>query len=168
VIRILAPLAAALLFLAACSPEETAAIPGPATMTEEAVGHYCQMYVLEHPGPKAQLFLEGVAAPLWFSQVRDAVIYKRSPEKTADIVVIYVSDMGAAPSWEEPGTGNFIRAEDAVFVVGADMAGGMGAPEFVPFAREDDARAFAAEHGGTLMRFDDIPDEAIGEVPAGE
>jgi nitrous oxide reductase accessory protein NosL len=29
-------------------------------MTEEAVGHFCQMELLEHPGPKAQAHLDGL------------------------------------------------------------------------------------------------------------
>src|SRR5690606_11319399 len=98
-------------------------------------------------------YLEGYPAPLWFSQVRDAVEFQRSPEKIAEIVIIYVSDMGAAPSWEDPGNDNWIRAEDAYYVVGAAIQGGMGAPEFVPFAQEKAGLDFIASHGGTLMRF---------------
>jgi copper chaperone NosL len=37
----------------------------------------------------------------------------------------------------------------------------MGAPELVPFETEAHARAFIAEHGGTIMRLEDIPSEAV-------
>lgn len=149
------------LAVAACNEQQTAAIPSPASMTEEAVGHLCQMYVLDHPGPKAQAFLDGHEAPIWFSQVRDALGYMKAPEKTAEIVVVYVSDMGAAPSWEDPGADNWIRADTAVFVVGTSREGGMGAPEVVPFAEQSAAEDFARRHGGTTMRLADIPVDAV-------
>ena len=47
--------------------------PPPVAMTPESVGHYCQMNVLEHPGPKGQIWLKDVLSPLFFSQVRDVV-----------------------------------------------------------------------------------------------
>ncbi|MBP9950288.1 MAG: nitrous oxide reductase accessory protein NosL, partial [Cypionkella sp.] len=48
-----------LLALPACR-DETAAIPQPLEMTAQTVGHFCQMNVLEHPGPKGQIHLEGL------------------------------------------------------------------------------------------------------------
>ncbi len=149
------------LFLAGCKEEDTpAAKPGPAVLTDSAIGHYCQMVVLDHPGPKAQIFLAGEDEPLWFDQVRDGLAYLRSPEKTGEIAAFYVSDMAVAPSWEEPGVENWIEAEEAWFVVGSDARGGMGAPEMVPFGSEEAARDFAASRGGEVMRLDDIPAEA--------
>ena len=87
------------LLLAACRTEPDA--PPPTAMTAESVGHYCQMNLLEHPGPKAQVFLEGSSAPLFFSQVRDAIAYMRAPEQVAPILAVYVNDMGrAGATWE--------------------------------------------------------------------
>lgn len=153
-------LALAALLLSACK-EEVAAIPDPAPLTEEAVGHFCQMNVLTHGGPKAQIHLEGWDAPLFFTQVRDGLAYLRGPERDARVLATYVSDMGAAPSWEEPGTTNWIPAETAVFVIGSGRMGGMGAPEAVPFARPEHADAFIARHGGRAVSFTEIPDDAI-------
>ena len=82
--RLAAPLALTLL-VAACAQESPLEVPGPVAMTEEAVGHYCQMIVLEHPGPKAQVHIAGIAEPIWFSQVRDAFVFDRLPEETAEI-----------------------------------------------------------------------------------
>ncbi|AUM75354.1 nitrous oxide reductase accessory protein NosL [Paracoccus jeotgali] len=149
----------ALLLLAACRTE-TAALPEPATMTESAVGHFCQMNVLEHPGPKGQIWLKDVLSPLFFSQVRDVVAYQRMPEQSHEIVVAYVNDMSQAPSWEHPGVDNWMRAEDAFYVVGSARAGGMGAPEIVPFSQRADADAFADQHGGSVMQLAEIPDSA--------
>jgi copper chaperone NosL len=69
--------------------------------------------------------------------------------------------MSRAPSWDAPGAGNWIAAEDAIFVVGADVTGGMGAPELAPFETEQAARGFAALHGGEVMRLPDIPVDAV-------
>lgn len=153
-------IALALLALAACREDEAAAPPEPVTMTAEAVGHYCQMTVLDHPGPKAQIHLAGLPAPIFFSQVRDAVAYLRMPEQSHAVRAVFVSDMAAAADWENPGPDNWIAAGDAVFVVGSDRTGGMGAPEIVPFSTAEAARAFAAQYGGTPMSLDQIPDSA--------
>ena len=153
-------LALALLLLAGCGEEETA-LPDPVRLTAEALGHYCMMTVLDHEGPKAQIHLEGVPEPIFFAQVRDALAYAKGPERSADLLAIYVSDMGAAPSWADPGPGNWILARDAHFAVGADVRGGMGAPEVVPFSSPGAAARFAARHGGEAMAFADIPDAAV-------
>jgi copper chaperone NosL len=151
----------AILAVAACR-EEVAAIPDPVPMTEEAVGHYCQMDLLEHPGPKAQVHLDGQPGmPLFFSQVRDAVAYQRMPEQSHAITAIYVSDMANAPSWEDPGATNWVRADLAHYVVGATIPGGMGAPELVPFSRPEAAAEFAARHGGAVMALAAIDDAQV-------
>lgn len=147
--------------LAACSPQEAEAPPGPVAMTKDALGHYCQMALLEHPGPKAQVHLDGTAAPLFFSQVRDAIAYQRAPEQSHPILAVYVSDMGKAPSWEAPGAENWIAAGTAFYVAGASTPGGMGAPEFVPFSTETAAAAFADRHGGKVVQLNEIADDDV-------
>lgn len=150
-----------LLVLAACR-DETAERPGPAALTVEAVGYYCQMDLLEHPGPKGQAHLEGMPAPLFFSQVRDLVAYMRMPEQSHVVTIAYVSDMAdPGATWDDPGATNWIAAADAIYVVGSDVTGGMGAPETVPFSTREAALAFAERHGGTVMALDDIPDDAV-------
>ena len=150
----------ALLALSACR-EETAEIPPPIEMTATAVGHYCQMDLLEHPGPKAQIHLKDVSAPIFFAQVRDALAFQRMPEQNSVITAIYVSDMDRAASWAEPGADNWVAADAAWFVMGSQQAGGMGADEMVPFASEAGAQAFATKHGGKVLRANDIPDTAV-------
>lgn len=149
------------LLLAACQEDtqDISAVP----LTVEAVGHYCQMDLLEHAGPKAQVHLEGVPGmPLFFSQVRDAVAYSRLPEQDGVILAIYVNDMGASgATWDTPGATNWIAATTAHYVVGSRMEGGMGAPELVPFAELDAAAAFAAQHGGAVMALSAIPDTEV-------
>lgn len=151
----------ALLITAAC--KEEAQDLSPVALSETAVGHYCQMNVLEHAGPKAQVHLEGFPGkPLFFSQVRDAVAYARLPEQDGVILAIYVNDMGAAgATWEEPGATNWIEAASAHYVVGAEVEGGMGAPELVPFADAAAAAAFADARGGNVMDLSAVPDGAV-------
>lgn len=151
-------LAAAL--LSGCK-EELAEAPPPAPLTEESVSFFCQMEVLGHGGPKAQIHLEGMPAPLFFAQVRDGMAYMKSPERDARITATYVSDMGAATSWNEPGDTNWIKAEEAIFVIEANVAGGMGAPEIVPFRNVPDAEAFVTRYGGRLVGLEDIPDDVV-------
>lgn len=152
--------ALAFLALAACK-EDLAEVPLPISMTEEAVSHYCQMSVLDHGGPKAQIYVEGLDAPLFFAQVRDAMAFLKSPERDRRVRMSYVSDMGAAESWDTPGINNWTPAPEAHFVIEAGVRGGMGAPEVVPFARREDAEAFTTRYGGRIVTLDDIPDEAV-------
>jgi len=162
------PLALALLgALAACDDggSGSAEAPDPVSMTAEAVSHFCQMNVLEHPGPKGQIHIAGLPDPLFFSQVRDAVAFLKSPERMGDVAAVYVSDMGAAASWEAPGRDNWVAGEAAHYVIGSARRGGMGAPEIVPFAERAAAEAFAARHGGQVMALEAIPAEAaLGAV----
>lgn len=154
----------ALIALAACK-EEARVVPDPVPMTREALGYFCQMNIAEHGGPKGQIHLAGNLQPLFFAQARDVVAYLKTPEREAEITAVYVSDMGAAPSWRHPGDSNWIPADQATYVVGAGVAGGMGAPEIVPFANAQAANDFIATYGGSLMSLDQIPDDAaLGPV----
>lgn len=152
--------------LAGCSGSGDTATPMAVAMTEDAVGYYCQMYVLDHGGPKAQIHLKGVEQPLWFSQVTNAVDYVSDKERDREIVAIYVSDMAKAVSWGEPGESNWIDASSGFFVIDSAQMGGMGTPEAIPFGSKADADAFVGEHGGTVVAFADIP-ERYGAVDVG-
>ncbi|MCC7321823.1 MAG: nitrous oxide reductase accessory protein NosL [Rubellimicrobium sp.] len=147
--------------LAACK-EKRAVDLTPLELTVETVGYYCQMDLLEHPGPKAQVHLEGMPAPLFFSQVRDAIAFSRDPEQMAPILALYVNDMGReGATWDDPGEGNWISADEAWYVVGTAREGGMGTPETIPFASQEAARAMAAAEGGTVLRLAEIPDDMV-------
>ena len=158
----------ALLFalaLAACN-EEVAQNTDPLPLVPETLGYFCQMNLLEHEGPKGQVHLDGLpGAPLFFSQVSDLVTYLRLPEQSNTVLAIYVSDMGAdGATWDQPGAANWTDAKTATYVVGADVTGGMGAPELAPFADPAKAEAFAAMHGGSVMGLEAIPDSALSPL----
>lgn len=155
----MALLAAAI--LGACSEQASTSLPQPIALTAQAAGHYCQMTVLDHPGPKAQVHLAGNPHPLWFTQVRDALAFDRMPEEPADTLVIYVNDMAQAESWEHPGTDNWIPAQAASYVVGSAARGGMGAPELVPFGTRQAASRFAQAQGGRVLAYAELTDALI-------
>ncbi|MDF2368986.1 nitrous oxide reductase accessory protein NosL, partial [Sneathiella sp.] len=116
----------------------------------------------EHAGPKGQVFEKGRDAPLWFTAVRDAIAYTRLPGEGQSTVALYVQDMARAESWERPQSdGIWIEAETAYYVLGSDMRGGMGMPETIPFGTIEAAQAFAAKHGGQVMRLEEIPHTAL-------
>ena len=146
--------------LAGCWEQEIRAKPAAAELTREATGHYCQMIVVDHLGPKAQIHLVGSDEPLWFTQIRDAVAFTMLPEETREIAAIYVTDMGSV-EWDEPPSGNWIAAEDALFVIESAQHGGMGASEAVPFGDRGAAEEFAARHGGQVVAFGEIPKDYV-------
>ncbi len=149
------------LFISACGDEEFSELPLPVDLSASALGYYCQMDLLEHEGPKGQIHLSGLPMPIWFSQVRDGIAYIKSAERTADIVAFYVSDMAKATSWSSPGKENWVDANRAFFVDGSDARGGMGAPEFVPFATIDSAQTFAKNRGGKVLKLVDIKPQTV-------
>lgn len=153
--------ALAAIVLAACQENETKVTPAAISMTEDALGHYCQMNLTEHDGPKAQIHLAGVKHPIWFSQVRDAIAFTRLPEETDEVSAVYVSDMGRSSDWSNPGIDNWVDAQTAYFVIEGRSRGGMGAPEAVPFSNEAAAKAFASENGGRIVQLAGIPDDYV-------
>ena len=155
------PVVLAILVLGLAACKEDIATIAPVEMTNEALGHYCQMFVADHPGPKAQVHLKGHSAPLWFSQVSDAVAYMHDPERDAEVMGVFVSDMSRAESWALPGLDNWLASGSAAFVIESDRLGGMGVPEAIPFGSTDAAAAFVADHGGRVVAWDAVPETYV-------
>lgn len=155
----------AALALSAC--KDDVAKPAAHAMTDDAIGRYCGMMLTEHEGPKGQILLKGADEPIWFTSARDTFAFVRLPEEPKDIAAIYVSDMGAASAWAEPGADNWTDAKTAFFVIHSSAEGGMGGAEAVPFADKSKAEAFATEHGGEVASFDTVlADFTLGGQPA--
>jgi copper chaperone NosL len=154
-------LGAALLLLAACGEEQQAAAPLPHEVTDDAIGHYCGMALVEHPGPKGQAILKGRDEPVWFSSARDAIAFTRLPDEPKDIAAIYVTDMAKAKNWDHPERGTWVDARRAWYVIGSARKGGMGGDEAVPFGQELAARQFAETNGGQVVAFDAVPEDYI-------
>jgi copper chaperone NosL len=144
--------------LAGCDDKaKTAAPPAPREVSDAAIGHYCGMSLTEHTGPKSQIFLASRPDPVWFSSVRDGFAFTLLPEEPKDVTAFYVNDMGKARNWDQPEAGTWIEARTAWFVVESRRRSGMGADEAVPFGTEAAARAFAAENGGRVVRYAEVP-----------
>lgn len=147
---------AALLALAlpGCSREAgTSALPQPREPTADTVAHFCSMAVLDHSGPKGQIFLTGKAEPIWFSSVRDTFAFTMLPEEPKNLAAIYVNDMGKVDENSNPLPGSWIEAHKAWFVVGSDYQGGMREGEIAPFSERAAAKHFARAHGGRVVDF---------------
>ena len=160
----------AVVLLGGCNRDAgDAVLPPPAALNSDAMGVFCGMNVLEHPGPKGQIITAGRIDPFWFTSVRDTVAFTLMPDQPRDIRAIYVSDMARAPSWEEPGATNWIDARKAFFVIQSRRQGGMGAAEAVPFGNRAAADAFAAANGGDVVTFAQIPSAyVLGSDAAGD
>ena len=154
-----------LFLLFACGEEkEPEVLQTPVKLTADDVGHFCGMLVNKHKGPKGQVFLKGQEQPLWFVSARDSLAFSRMPDEAFKVSTIYVSDMGKATSWDQPGDEAWVRADEAWYVEGSNRSGGMGMAEWVPFSDKTQAQQFIAEYGGTLVRMVDVnTDDLLGE-----
>jgi copper chaperone NosL len=141
--------------------EQNLAAPAPQEMTEGVQAEFCGMALTEHPGPKGQLFLRGQDKPLWFASVRDTFAFTMLPEMPKNIAAIYVSDMGRARNWTRPEPGTWVEARSAVYVVGSRHRAGMNTDEAVPFGDPAAARQFAAENGGRVVSYQNMPHDYI-------
>jgi copper chaperone NosL len=161
---------AMLLTMSACGDDREAAAPPPAPMTPAAMGRYCGMALVDHPGPKGQIQLKGRKEVYWFSSARDTLAFTLLPEESKDIAAIYVTAMDKATSWERPGAESWVDGRMAFYVVGSAATGGMGQREVVPFSTLQAAERFRAEHGGQVAAFDKVPrDMVLGEdIPAAQ
>jgi len=160
----------AVLFLAGCNQEAAKSpMPPAVALNGDAMGVFCGMNLLEHPGPKGQIITGSRIDPFWFTSVRDTVAFTLMPDQPRDIKAIYVSDMSRAPSWEDPGATNWIDARKAFFVVESRRQGGMGAAEAIPFGTRAAADSFAASDGGRVVSFAEIPPAyVLGSDNAGD
>ena len=168
-LRILVAVVAAI-FLTGCNQDAANSIPPPPiALSSDAMGVFCGMNLLEHPGPKGQIITRGRIDPFWFTSVRDTVAFTLMPDQPRDIRAIYVSDMAQAPSWEDPGATNWVDARKAFFVIESRKRGGMGTAEAVPFGNREAADAFAAANGGRVVTFAQIPSAyVLGSDAPGE
>ncbi|WP_313699928.1 nitrous oxide reductase accessory protein NosL [Achromobacter sp.] len=153
---------AILLALSACGGDEPAAPPPtPQAVSAEAVGHYCGMMLLDHAGPKGQIFVKGRAAPVWFSSIKQVFAYTLLPEEPKGLAAIYVNDMAAAGPDGAADLKAWVDARQAFYVINSSFIGGMGAEDAMPFSDQARAQAFAQTHGGRVVRFADVPEDYV-------
>ncbi|SKA32023.1 copper chaperone NosL [Enhydrobacter aerosaccus] len=161
-IRIAALLALAVAgLLPSCEDKSTAAAPPPHEVDGDAVAQFCNMSLTEHSGPKGQIFVKDDPTPFWFASVHDLFAFVMLGDTPKAITALYVNDMAKAKNWDQPEPGTWIDARRAFYVIGSSKRGGMGEPEAVPFSNEDAAQRFIAQHGGRLVRFDQMPRDYV-------
>ena len=116
------------------------------------------MLLADYPGPKAQVLYADAPAPVFFCDTVELFSTLLRPEQIRVVTAAWVQDMGRA-DWEQP-RGHWIEARSAFYVRGSRRHGSMG-PTLASFSLEAEARRFAAEHGGTVLRFDEIKPEMV-------
>lgn len=150
------------LLLLGCGEEVTTEPPAPQALTRDAMGHYCGMIVADHEGPKAQIFVNEIDEPIWFTSVRDAVAFTLLPEEPKALAAFWVTDMGKATDWGHPEDDEaWIDGRSAFYVLESSRRSGMGQAEAVPFADRGRAEAFVADYGGRIVTFANIPESYI-------
>lgn len=115
-------------------------------------------------GPKAQAYLQDRPTPVKFCSTRDLFAFLLQPENAHRVEQIFVHDMAHA-DWQHPHNAGFIDARQAWFVSGHALKGAMG-PTLASFKTQQDAEAFRQQHGGRVMRFEDITLEHITHLHA--
>ncbi|MEO5355067.1 MAG: nitrous oxide reductase accessory protein NosL [Magnetococcus sp. XQGC-1] len=152
---------------------EVRPVPLPQEPTRESVGFYCNMNLLEHAGPKAQIFMDGKDVPLWFSSVRESLMFRFTEGKGLPMRAFYVNDMGKG-SWEQPAVGGWVEAARAVYVVDSRREGIPGQAEWVSFSSREAASSFMGQYGGKMVSYEEIayqdvlPKEAEAVAPVSD
>ncbi len=143
-------LGVALSILGGCSGQET---PIQAIEpTREAMCALDGMVLVDYPGPKGQIVYQDGEREFYCDTVELLSIYLR-PEQKKGIRAIFTQDMGKT-DWKEPHD-HWIDATKAYYVQGSELHGSMG-PTFATFANKEDAESFIKQHGGKLLRFEEI------------
>ena len=165
--QLISPVLLSLLLLGCGRDNSPSTPPPPATLTSEAIGHYCGMNLYEHTGPKGQILLRDHPDPVWFSTIREVFAYTLLPEEPKAILAIYVQDMGqAGPDGSPPDNGAWIDARQAHYLITNETPGALFAPDLLPFSKLEDAQAYAKRYGGQIVGFEDMPEDDILRAPA--
>ena len=144
---------ALLLLMAACKDNGVSALPKSLEPDSNSIAYFCGMSLLEHEGPKGQIFLRNKDKPIWFASVGEVFAYLNTElAQPHDLLVVYVNDM-AKGSWEHPAAGAWVDAHEAFYVVGGSRSAAMGGKEPVPFSSQEAATAFVKEFGGGIVDF---------------
>ncbi len=143
-------------WLAACGGAEQTSL-APLEITRDTVCSLDGMILADYPGPKAQIHYDQGPPDFFCDTMELFSIYLR-PEQQKRVRALYVQDMGKA-DWNNP-QDHWIDARNAFFVHGASKRGSMG-PTLASFAREEDAKAFAAQYGGKVLRFTEVTPDMV-------
>lgn len=116
------------------------------------------MLLADYPGPKAQIHYADAGAPVFMCDTVELFNMVLRPEQVRKVLAVYVQDMGQA-DWEQP-RGHWIDARSAYYVLGSKRHGSMG-PTIASFAQELDAKKFAQQWGGKLLRYAEVKPDMV-------
>lgn len=153
-------LALSLLFLSGCGDDQGKGLEeGPQTLTRQEVCMLDGMILMDYPGPKGQaLYKNGEAH--FFCDTKGLLSTLYDPTYKSKIKQAYVQDVGGQ-AWGSYKDG-WIEVEKAFLVFDSDQFGAMG-PTVATFSKREDADAFVAKHGGSLMPFADLNEDLLSE-----
>ena len=155
---LLAACAARAVSLLGCGNAESTPLLAAAEIDPATTCDLDGMILADYPGPKGQIHYMGTAAPVFFCDTVEMFAALLRPEQVRKVRAVFVQDMGKA-DWKRP-LGHWFNARAGFYVPGSRRHGSMS-PTIASFAVEADARRFAAEYGGKVLRFDDVkPDMA--------
>ncbi|TAN07615.1 MAG: nitrous oxide reductase [Rhodanobacteraceae bacterium] len=165
-LRRLGLVAAAVLVLGACAAGRSERPEPPVAIRAGDTSVGCGMVIDGSPGPRAEAYVDGYAAPLKFGSTRDFFAYVLQPEHEMRLRHLYVQNV-ATLDWQHPSdaAASFIDARGAYYVAWQPLLGMMG-PTFAAFATRPEALAFRARHGGMILRFNDITARLVGTLGA--
>jgi copper chaperone NosL len=134
--------------------------PLPIELTRDHSCAVCGMITVDFQGAKAQIHYRNGKIDTFCCTLHMFSFYLQ-PDRPPNIAAIYVNDMGKA-DWEKP-EGHWIDAKNAFYVVGGDVMGPHG-EALVPFSGSEGAEDYKKEHGGEIIRFDDVTTDMLRPV----
>lgn len=153
---LLAAGSAPLVALLGCGQAQSTATLAPVEIDPATTCDLDGMLLADYGGPKAQIHYVGAAAPVFFCDTVEMFAMLLRPEQVKPVRAVFVQDMGRA-DWDNP-RGHWFDARSGVYVAGSKRRGSMG-PTIASFVQETDARKFAAEFGGKVLRFAEVKPE---------
>lgn len=141
----------AILILTSCTKSEVAK-PFPIELTAEHACSVCGMNSADLHGAKAQIHYSNGSIDT-FCSTNHMFSFNLQPDRPPNVTAVYVSDMGTAD--KDHSEGRWIDAESALYVYGGDVMGPHG-EAFVSFSELKDAEGYVREHGGKIIKFDDV------------
>lgn len=148
-----------ILSLAGCGQgSDTASDCKPIVLADDRECALCGMTISNFPGPKGQACLDDDKT-LGFCSTNDLFSWAWQPDSKPRIRALFVHDLSRT-GWKEPSDEEWMDAGDALYVVGHDREGAMGRSP-APFSKRGDAEAFASEHGGKVLAFDELDRDSL-------
>ncbi len=153
--------------LTACKPSsESVEVPLAAQISDDSTGHFCHMFLSEHDGPKAHLFLTDQEDPIWFTEVNQLFAFRLLPEEAKNISAMYVNDATDVEDWTDHSVNKkWLDAKTAFYVIESSFVGGMGSSDALPFKERVKAEEYSSTHGGRVVTFDEMPKSFVFQQP---